>query len=146
MKITGPTRLPLVAALCVAALLGASGGAVAERLVTGADIRDESITQVDIKDGSIAPQDLSRQTNKAVRRVGGYALVTRETEASSGPTAVSGACPRGTRVLGVSGYFGVSNLPVQTLISDDAKGAVALSDGITPDDTLIVQVVCGRVA
>lgn len=48
-----------VLALIGALLLGSTGGAVADRLITGHDVKNNSLTGADVKNGSVKLRDLS---------------------------------------------------------------------------------------
>ena len=63
-------RLTTVLAFTAAAVVFSSGGAVAARLITGAQIQDGTITSVDVRNGTLVPRDLSRATVRSFNRPG----------------------------------------------------------------------------
>ena len=54
-----PRSIPSVALLVVALVLAASGGAVAAKKITGADIKRNTVTSKNIKDETLQPADFS---------------------------------------------------------------------------------------
>lgn len=147
MKTSSLPALSLIGVVCATAVLSATGGAVAGSLLTGADIRDESLTSRDIRNRSIQPIDVSMHVEKTLQRIGGYRVVNNELEVPAGsPETLSASCPKGTRVLGVSGYWRDSNAAVQAVIAPDGTFGSVYTQGIPAADVLRINVTCGRVA
>ncbi len=59
-----------VLALTAAAVVFSSGGAVAARLITGAQIKNGTITSLDVRNGTLIPRDLSPATVRSFNRPG----------------------------------------------------------------------------
>ncbi len=63
-------RLTLALACTATAVVFSSGGAVAARLITGAQIQNGTITSLDVRNGTLIPRDLSPATVRSFNRPG----------------------------------------------------------------------------
>jgi hypothetical protein len=127
------SRAALVGAAALALVATATGGAVADRLITGDDIKNHTIERHDLADGAVGPRilrDGSMNLSKLTPRIrqllatagtpgpagaagaagtpgapglSGYQVVVETVEGPSGTVAVV-ACPPGKSVLG-GGYM-----------------------------------------
>ncbi|WP_193611680.1 hypothetical protein [Nocardioides lijunqiniae] len=139
---------PAALLLCGAVLLAGSGGAVAGSMITGAQIKNGTVTSADLKNKTVKPSDLSPATTRKLQRVGAYQRVTQSVVVAPGDNGqIAAQCAPGSMVLGVAAHWQLSFAGPQTLINP--ANTVGMAYGINnagANDTLIVDVTCGRVA
>ena len=138
---------PAAVVLCGAVLLSASGGAVAGSMVTGAQIKNGTVTSADLKNRSVKPADLSPTTTRRLQRVGAYERITKQAVVAGDNGQIAAPCAAGSMVLGVAAHWQLSFAGPQTVINE--ANTVGMSFGTNnsgANDTLIVDVTCGRVA
>jgi len=125
-----PRSTPVLVLLAGALVVGASGGAVAGTMITGAQIKDGTVTGADVKNGSIGSQDITpgaRSTFLQASPVSGYEFLTgRRTVAGSAPGLVEVSC-RNDKVITGAGSCWESVAPQ------------AYPDSGTPDTTFVAQ-------
>ncbi len=146
--------LPAVVGGAVALLLASTGGAVAGKLVTGADVRDGSLTGRDLRNGSVRAVDLDDDVRDPLQRIGHFKRYTKTSApVAEGETAyVSLTCPAANAVRAISAGAeweldeGIDSVQVAPNAgTDNGWHATGLnSDGV--DDRLVLSVTCGRVA
>lgn len=121
MKITN-TRfslrlmLGLIAAVTLL-MIGGASGAVADKLITGRQIKNNTITTADIKNRTITNKDLTAATRKSLRGKQGPAGEPGEA-GSAGSTGATGPAgqPGPTGPVGPRGLSGLTNLRVVSAI------------------------------
>lgn len=117
------SRVGVVAAAVVAIVASATGGAVADRLITSDDIKNRAIERQDLADGSVGPRilrdnsvhlsKLSPTVRERLAEAGtrgpagpagnpglaGYEVITRSMTMPVGTHTLAVVCPSGKRVL-----------------------------------------------
>lgn len=78
--------LLIVSALALMLTLGTAGGAVADRLITGHDIKDGTVRSADLRDGTVKQRDLSVRVRKLLAEAG-----TPGKDGAPGATGATGA-------------------------------------------------------
>ncbi|WP_134739278.1 hypothetical protein [Nocardioides sp. 503] len=139
---------PAALLLCGAVLLAGSGGAVAGSMITGAQIKDGTVTSADVKNKTVKPADLSPTATRKLQRVGAFQRITKQAVVAPGDNGqIAAACAAGSMVLGVASHWQLSFAGPQTLLNTAGTIGMAFGSNNTgANDTLIVDVTCGRVA
>jgi hypothetical protein len=164
-----PRSLPSVALLVVALVLAASGGAVAAKKITGADVKNSSLTTKDIKDQTLQPADFSDAAKSSLAGPAGPAGPkgtngTPGTPGAPGPgfddfawfdvtetvpmdtddLVAEGDCPAGQQVVGAFAFWANHNEALQVSVNfvGDHGQAVAWSDGVDAEDDVTLQFSC----
>lgn len=83
MKLRPPS--PALVISIVAVVIACTGSAVAATIITGKQIRNGTVTGADIKDGSLLSKELSKGTNRLLRRSG---PIAHEAMRKAGPEGV----------------------------------------------------------
>ncbi len=99
--ITLPRSLPVILLATGALFLATAGGAVAGKLITGAQIKDNTVTSADIKNRTLGLTDISSSAQAALAGRTGPAGPA----GAAGPAGPAGA----TGPAGTNGSNGVSN-------------------------------------
>ncbi len=121
------------AALAILIGLAGTGGAVAAKLITSADI----------KDGTIQTRDVSAPALSSFQSLQGYEIVRNEVAvAADADASLVGTCPGDKRALSVSGFFDHSNVAVVAIPLSDGTGGLLLGHNDGAADTLNIRVVC----
>lgn len=151
-----PRSTPVLVLLAAALLLGASGGAVAGAMITGAQIKDNTVTTADIKNGNLAAKDLSKAARASLKGQTGKQPGIAALEFVENESPVVGAgesgfatalCPVGKRPISVTADWLGSNLPTGTRLASVGRQGFGYGFNTTAsDDTLRVQVLCAAVS
>ena len=149
---------PVLVLLAAALVVGASGGAVAGAMITGAQIKNNTVTTSDIKNGSLSAKDLSSAARTSLKGktgpqgpagLAGLEVVESGTLLGSGEDGyASAACPAGKRPISVTGDWLGGNQPTGTRLGETLGGsgyAYGINTSVA-NDTLRVQVLCASVS
>lgn len=118
------TRLTTLALAGIAAAMLGSGTAVADRLITSADIKNDSITAADVKNATLTGTDVK---NGSIKRIDLDAAIAESLDGSG----VASTGPRGaTGSTGAAGPQGPRGEPGQV-----ASGVLATAGSATADTT-----------
>ena len=158
-----PRSIPSVALLVVALVLAASGGAVAAKKITGADIKRNTVTSKNIKDETLQPADFSAAAKSSLAGPAGPAgakgapgapgpgfddftwfEVTETVPMDTDDLVAEGDCPAGQQVVGAFAYWSAHNEALQVSVNfiDDHGQAVAWSTGVDAEDDVTLQFSC----
>ena len=158
-----PRTLPGVALLVIALVVAASGGAVAAKKITGADIKNSSLTTKDIKDQSLQSADFSAAAKSSLAGPAGpagakgatgatgpgfadftWTEVTETVPAMTDDLVAEGDCAAGQQVVGAFAYWNDHNEALQVSVNfvGDHGQAVAWSDGVDTVDDVVLQFSC----
>ncbi len=163
MKIL-PRTIPGVALLVIALVVAASGGAVAAKKITGADVKNSSLTSKDIKDQTLQPADFSPAAKSSLAGPAGpagakgatgatgpgfddfeYLEVTETIPANTDDIVAEGDCPAGKQVVGAWAFWNAHNEALQVSVNflpGNTGQAVAWSDGVPAVDDVVLQYTC----
>ncbi|WP_341928119.1 hypothetical protein [Nocardioides psychrotolerans] len=144
-----PRSAPVLVLLAGALVLGASGGAVAGAMITGAQIKNGTITGADIKNFSIGSKDITpgaKQTFLQPSAVSGYEVV-REQVSVAGSTqgSIQVSCPEGKVVVGAGSFWGQTSVAPQTFPNGGSPETTFVAEGLNPiasDNLLVLSVYC----
>lgn len=144
-----PRSTPAFVILAGALLVGASGGAVAGAMITGAQIKDGTVSGADIKNFSIGSQDITpgaKQTFLQPSPVSGYEVVKDQiTVAGSVFGSIKVSCPAGKVVTGAGSFWGQTSVAPQTYPNSSTPTEAFIAEGINPspnDNLLVLTVFC----
>jgi hypothetical protein len=164
-----PRSLPAVALLVVALVVAASGGAVAAKKITGADVKNSSLTTKDIKDESLQSADFSAAAKSSLAGPAGPAgakgangtpgtpgapgpgfddftwnEVTETVPAMTDDLVAEGDCAAGQQVVGAFAFWAGHNEALQVSVNfvGDHGQAVAWSTGVDSIDDVVLQFSC----
>jgi hypothetical protein len=162
-----PRSLPGVAVLVIALVVAASGGAVAAKKITGADVKNSSLTTKDIKDETLQPADFSAAAKSSLAGPAGPAgakgapgtagapgpgfddfawfEVTETIPALTDDIVAEGDCPTGQQVVGAWAFWTNHNEALQVSVNflpGNTGQAVAWSDGVDAEDDVVLQFSC----
>jgi hypothetical protein len=153
MKRSASRNTPALIIATGALLVGATGGAVAAGLITGADIKDGTVTTKDIKNETLALSDISAAAEAALKGsagapgadgVSGWVMVTVTSE--SVPAGVSGTtvvdCPAGKKVTGGIVDWSEGYDPVSMRARSDSSIRAYGKNTTGPADTLVATIFC----
>lgn len=146
---------PHVVTIAAVAVVSGTSGAYAAGLINGSQIRPHTITGRQIRNGSVGASVLTPLARASLRGAQGkpgvsglQMLTNQENGVASGMDGfVSQDCPAGKRVIGVTAWWGATNIsPTQTEIDATGTTGYALGHNAwTGSDRLHVQVVCAIV-
>lgn len=144
-----PRSAPALLLLAGALVLGASGGAVAGAMVTGAQIKDGTVTGADVKNGSIGSKDITpgaKQTFFQPSAVSGYEVVKDQvTVAGSSQGSIKVSCPEGKDVVGAGSFWGQTSVAPQTYPATGDPTDTFVAEGLNPiatDNLLVLTIYC----
>lgn len=165
---------PTLALLSAVLVVGASGGAVAGAMITGAQIKNGTVTTLDVKDGNLKAKDLSAAARSSLKglqgdpgadgvqgpqgvpgpqgdpgpsTIPGYELLFQdEAVTANNAASLEVSCPAGKKVLGTSAFWVTSSIAVQAVTSFDGAKGTGFTPGIGTNDTLRVRIVCATVS
>src|SRR5262245_7159639 len=84
-------KIPTIVLAVVALVVGVSSGAVAGKLITGADVKNGSLTGKDIKNGSLTSKDIKKGTIKTDRLKDGAVTSAKIKDGTIGAKDLSSA-------------------------------------------------------
>ena len=158
-----PRSFPGVAVLVIALVVAASGGAVAAKKITGADVKNSSLTTKDIKDLTLQSTDFSPAAKSSLAGPAGPAgakgatgapgpgfndftwfEVIESVPANTDDLVAEGDCPAGKQVVGAWAFWENHNEALQVSINliGDHGQAVAWSTGVPAVDNVVLQFSC----
>ena len=150
-----PRSTPVLVLLAAALLLGASGGAVAGAMITGAQIKDNTVTTADSRTATWPPRTWRRPRASLKGQTGKQpAIAALEFVENKSPVVGAGEsgfatalCPVGKRPISVTADWLGSNLPTGTRLASVGRQGFGYGFNTTAsDDTLRVQVLCAAVS
>lgn len=140
---------PALLLLAGALVVGASGGAVAGAMVTGAQIKDGTVTGADVKNFSIGSKDITpgaKQTFLQASPVSGYEVVKDQVSVpGSAPGLLQVSCPEGKVVVGAGSYWAQTSVAPQTYPNDGSPSRTFVAAGVNPSadaNLLVLTVYC----
>ena len=159
------THLTTIVVAGLTALACSTGGAVAGSMITGAQIKNNTVTGADIKNQSLGKVDLSAAAVKALHGatgkpgangkngtngtdgapgISGYVLVQSQKNVAANTTdTLVNTCPDNKFIISANAYWQSSRAAVQ-VATTQTQGS-AYTTGVSADDLLVLNLICGVV-
>lgn len=144
-----PRSTPALVLLAGALVFGASGGAVAGAMITGAQIKNGTITGADIKNGTIGSKKITfgaRSTFLQASPVSGYEVLSRrQSVAGSAPGIIQVSCPGDKVITGAGAFWEETSVAPQVYPNSGTPDTTFVAQGVNPsvnENGLVLTIYC----